>query len=143
MLRVDRHSLLLQLRGRAHCCIVLAVLAVSLGCAHGGGRGGTEDRRVISREEIESVEVQSAYGVIEELRPLWLRDRGATSIMEPGPRYPDVAVDGMILRRGIEELRQINAVDIGFIRYVEPGEASMRFGMKRVRGVIEVVMALY
>lgn len=117
----------------------MLVISVATACGSTPERdGGAGADEAITREEIESVEASDAYRVIEKLRPLWLRDRGATSVSTPGPQLPDVAIDGVILSGGLSNLKELHAMEVRSIRYLPPGKASVRYGMDRVGGVIEV-----
>jgi hypothetical protein len=98
---------------------------------------------VISLEEIEAVRDQTddAMGIIQRLRPQYLRARGATSLGNAaGGRaipYARVVVDGMP-RGELSVLTQIPAMTVKEIRYLGASEASVRFGTGYDGGAILV-----
>jgi hypothetical protein len=116
------------------------VLLLSLGlgaCASGGaGAGGT--RNVLTHEQIQSVELISAYDTIERLRPEWLRSRGAASVTRPTSEWAMVYVDGARIG-GLDALRSVRTMDVREIRYLTGTEATNQFGTGVPGGVIHVI----
>ena len=64
---------------------LLAIAAV-LGCASSGSKSGIppSSRSLITNEEIARSRATTAYGAVEQMRPLWLRSHGQTSVSMPG-----------------------------------------------------------
>ena len=118
----------------------LAMAAVIVAsCATGpGGSGERSDRRTLTASEISETDLQTAFEVVEALRPSWLRDRGAVSLSDPSPSVASVYLDGS-LAGDIHYLRNVRAGDVSEMRFLPPGQAAVRFGMGHPRGVIEVV----
>lgn len=118
--------------------LCLALLAVLVGCASSAnGRRSLQSRNVITTQEIESLNVSTAYEVIQQLRPHFLQGRGQSSIQDPGSSMPVVYVNGV--RYGPPSVLQgIRAMDLREIRYLSASDATTRYGTGHVGGVIEV-----
>jgi len=117
---------------------LLAIAAV-LGCASSGGSSGSPrgDRSLITNEEIARSRATTAYGAVEQMRPLWLRSHGQTSVNMPSSQYANVFINKQ--RYGdITTLRGIPVEQVLEIRYYSPAESVTRFGAENVSGVIEV-----
>lgn len=132
------------LRAAAAAALVVASygLAPALaGCAraaHTSTPPGAElrrDRDALTAEEIQASTHTDALGVVRTLRPAWLRSRGPESFR--GGAGVVVYVDG---RRagGIGSLRELQAAAIRGMRYLDPAEATQRYGTDHAAGVIEV-----
>jgi hypothetical protein len=117
---------------------LLAIAAV-LGCASSGSKSGLppSSRSLITNEEIARSRATTAYGAVEQMRPLWLRSHGQTSMSMPGSQYANVYINKQ--RYGdITTLRSIPVDQVLEIRYYSPAESVTRFGAENVSGVIEV-----
>ena len=121
------------------CIHIIALVMLLGGCASGrhaseplGGR-----RNVLTAEEISRITVGSAYEAIEQLRPEFLRSRGAISFRtESAPRaavYLDAVYFGPIA-----SLRNIRATQIMMIEYLNASDATTRFGTNHAGGAIVV-----
>lgn len=112
----------------------LVLLAgVLVGCA-GQAVGGAPSRRqdMITAEEIAQVQVQTADEVIRRLRPSWLTGNNPRAL--PAMIY----LDGM--RMGDATfLRQIQASDVGSMRFMSPPEAAETYGLNHSGGAILIV----
>jgi len=123
---------------RAFVVAVLVLTGVS-GCSIGRGtQGDGGSRNEITEGQIGRVDHQTLYEVVAALRPGWLRSRGPTSFVDPTPPVPSVYVDGQYVGT-TESLRTMRPQDVRAVRYWNPGEAGVRFGMGHPRGVIEVM----
>lgn len=118
---------------------LLAVVVTMAACATTGSQSASQggDRNRITEQQVEEVTPQysTAYEVVQNLRPLWLRKRGATSIMREG----DIAVyiDGT--RYGTpDDLRTISITSVGSMRFLPPSEATNRYGTGHTHGAIMV-----
>jgi hypothetical protein len=111
---------------------VLLVLAVA--CASGGQQAGPSrsSRNVITAEELQTINVSDAYAAVQRLRSAWLRPRtGSGSPIA-------VFVDGV--RAGeVNILRQIPFITIRELRFVDPSDATTRWGTGYTNGAIMVV----
>ena len=100
------------------------------------GAGGTRDQIVVS--ELTGVGAIDAYGVVQQLRPQWLRSRGPASLRDSRGTLPTVYVDNM--RFGdLVTLQNIPIDEIAEIRYINGPDATIRWGTGVVGGVIEVI----
>ena len=79
----------------------------------------------------------TAFEVVQELRPHYLRARGPSSGMNPAPAYPIVYLNDF-RAGGLEALRSIRIVEIEEIRYISAADATTRWGTGHTAGVIQV-----
>ena len=124
--------------GRYFYLYLLAIAAV-LACASSGSKSGMPptSRSLITNEEIARSRAMTAYGAVEQMRPLWLRSHGQTSLNMPSSQYATVYINKQ--RYGdITTLRSIPVDQVLEIRYYSPAESVTRFGAENTGGVIEV-----
>ncbi|HUF68279.1 MAG TPA: hypothetical protein VMM79_06455 [Longimicrobiales bacterium] len=112
--------------------LALAALVTLSACssATAGSSSARPDRDLITREEIASVPVSSAYEVVERLRPEFLR-------AARGGGTPNVYINNS-RSGGIAILRSIRADNVQTIRYVDALDANLRYGLGNDSGVIAV-----
>jgi hypothetical protein len=130
-----------------------AALAGSAACASSGtaGQDGEpqtttvsapvrprRDPNVITGEELASRSTLTARQAIEQLRPQFLRVRGTTTLGNASSADVIwVYFDGT--RMGtVEVLNNIGVHEISEIRYLNPSEATNRYGTGHVQGAILV-----
>lgn len=121
--------------------ISIAVLFASavLACAPSPAfQGGMPTGNVITREDIEKVNVLNAYDAISRLRPQFLNSHGPTTLSGTDNGYPNVYLNHQ-LYGDLQSLRNINIQGISEIHYYNGAEASTRFGLGNVSGAIEVI----
>lgn len=94
-------------------------------------------RDVITAGEILASRVTDAYQAVAQLRPEFLRRRGATAMLSFTPPPVVVYLDDLPYG-GAESLRSIPLDRVRLIRYVEPGDAELRWGGMHRGGVILV-----
>jgi hypothetical protein len=136
--------------------LIGAAFASAAGCASSGTAGQAaepqtsvvsapqpmpkprRDPNVITEAELVSRSALTARQVIEQLRPQFLRVRGTTTL--GNAQTSDVIwvyFDGT--RMGtLEVLNNIGAHEIREIRYLNPSEATNRYGTGHVQGAILV-----
>jgi len=78
------------------------------------------------------------YEAVKLLRPGWLRPRVRTGISEGFDGLPLVYTQNMRFGR-LEELAGFRMEAIEEIRFVQPMDATTRWGMGHTSGVIEVI----
>lgn len=94
--------------------------------------------RVITREQIATLNVLDAYAVIERLSGYRLAEnsrggvsirqrRGQTSLTNPNADRPVLVVDGAQMS-DFEMLHRIRSNEIERIELISPGDATQRFG---------------
>jgi hypothetical protein len=120
---------------RSTCAALFLVLLV--GCATTPGPR-PRDSTVLTRTEIDETGVQTAFDAIRQLRPRYLRGRAIVSVAYPWTSYPLVYVNGLF-RGDLSSLRSILVHDIEEIRYINPGDATTRWGTGHSGGVIHVL----
>lgn len=124
------------MRSPAHA-LALALLMATLGCTKAASTNAgppSRSRDLITRQQIEALNVVDAYEIVQRLRSDMLRGRGAQS---RGRDLPVVYVDGV--RRGMPDvLRQIRSGEVQEIRFINGTDATTRWGTDHVGGVIDV-----
>jgi hypothetical protein len=102
-------------------------------CAAGGQSSGPRAgrRNVITAEELQAIEVSTAFEAVRRLRPTWLRSRS-------GGGDPVVFIDNV--RAGdLNMLDQLYLTTVRELRYVSPADATTRWGTGYTNGAIEVI----
>lgn len=115
-------------------CALLFFAACGSTSNQRGSRGGNPDR--INADQMEEVADQynTAYSVIEGLRPLWLRKRGRSTT---NPSEIVVYLDGSRYASP-DALRSIPTVDVASMAFLSPAEATNRYGSGHIHGAILV-----
>jgi hypothetical protein len=114
-------------------------MVMSVGCAGSGATRGSEAGRT---DRITQADIgETAYGDLYELilarRASWLRPRGQDSL---NGRSSVVQVYRDDVRvGGIETLRYVHPMEIEYVRYFDPVQASSRWGFDHGSGAIYVV----
>jgi hypothetical protein len=123
--------------------LALLIVAASLGCASASSTKSSAaptSAKIITLPEIVAAGLgETAYDLIRRLRPNWLTTRGQTSVnnAQAASAYPNVYVDG-VAYGDINTLRNLNAGQIGEIRFHQAYEAQTTFGMGNPAGVIAI-----
>lgn len=116
-------------------------LTVSAGCAHREPTSGvavrSSDTSPITSKELRTVDDRDAYAAISLLRPSLLKSRGYTSILLDTPDQPEVFVDGMYYGT-FDTLRQLPVHELEEIRFLDVGDATIRYGMGHPSGIIDI-----
>jgi hypothetical protein len=124
-----------------HRILVLLALHFFLtGCGNGPAPTaglGFRNRTILTSEEIvqAGVSSQTAYELIYQLRPEYLRSRGRSSLRTMAPPTAVVYVNDM--RFGdITSLNSISVEGIYMISYMSASDATTRFGSDHLAGAI-------
>lgn len=113
------------------------LLLVAAGCGTGGSGSSSYRSDLITSEEIAEASGTNAYQIVRQLRPAWLRGRGAQSVNAEAS-LPVVYVHQM--RYGdVSTLRDFARGDLVELRFVDAATATTRYGTGHGGGVIEVV----
>jgi hypothetical protein len=96
--------------------------------------GGSSNR--ITREQLDALEVISAYDAIQRLRPTWLQARGPTSLTG-GNTLPRVHINDS-RSASLDELRTLLTHQIEVMEYRNAADATTLFGTGYTGGLIEV-----
>lgn len=129
---------------------LLLLAALGTACASTAESGGVQrSSDVISAEEIATIQVSTAYEIVQRLRPQFLRARGTTTVRNAGPEGRPtggpaqtgtelvVYVDNVRLG-GVEVLHNIAALRVRDIRYVSASDATTKYGSGHTGGALEV-----
>ena len=119
--------------------LVAAAVSLTAGCASaGGGQAGSTggSRNVIVAAELEEGGFDNLRDAVRRLRPTWLRPRGSTGTTIPTglPVYMDNVRAGDITR-----LDSIPVELVKEVRFLDPRDATFRWGTGHTRGAIEVI----
>jgi hypothetical protein len=112
-------------------------VVLSLACT-AGKQIDTEGvpRGALTAEDLEEFAQVSLYTAIERVRPRWLRQRSNPSIRGPAPVI--VYVDN-IRMGGVAALYNVPVEALQWVRFVSGNDATTRYGLGVVSGVIEVI----
>lgn len=94
-----------------------------------------QNPRLITLDEIQSSGAATAFDVVETLRPLWLNRRGPQSFVDDGDVW--VYMENARLG-GRASLREIAAVTIGSMQFLDVKDANYRFGQGHPYGAIVI-----
>ena len=122
--------------GVSFVALVFVSACATLTQASDAERSGSGDR--ITESELSDINAVDAYGVVEQLRPQWLRSRGAMSLRLGVGELPLVYVDEMPYG-DLPTLQTIPIIEIAEIRYINARDATTRWGTGVAGGVIEVI----
>ena len=115
--------------------LLLVLLVTACGAARGANRGSSD---VLTRDEIITSSATTALELLQQLRPQFLRSRGATSLQNPRPTYPVVYMNE-VRHGGVESLRTIMAEEISEVRFISGADATTRWGTGHGAGVIQIL----
>lgn len=132
---------------RALRLAILLVLAAPLGataCASAGGAraSSTSDQRranLLTQEEIEKSQLNNLYDVVRSLRPRWMQTRGMDSLRQP--TQIQVYVGGQHLSGGLDQLRELSALGVAKVEFLDPAKAMARYGTGHGEGAILVTLS--
>ncbi len=126
-------------RGYALFTVSLLIL---LGCATSGAVGGTvpqggaRSSKVLTLAEMMEVQHLSALEAVQQLRPTWLRTRGAVSMESSSQQGVRLLVDRNPMGLAEESLGQFLVSDVEEIQFLSGREATTRFGTGYPDGVL-------
>ena len=122
---------------KAYVPIVLGMLVLAACASTGTTTAARSSRSAITADEIAAIQVRTALDAVERLRPTWLRSRGMTNVRSGEQDHPIVFLNGN--RYGeIGTLRDIQATDVVTISFIEPSDATTRYGTGYPGGIIDV-----
>ena len=117
--------------------VSLIMLAQACASTGGGGDGIRRDPDLIVAEELAEHSTMMLSDAIRQLRPRWMRARGAPSIEFGGDRSVAVVLDGS----GPQDwaiLDSLRPDQVQSVRYHSAADATMRWGTGFPNGLIEV-----
>ncbi len=104
-----------------------------------GSPAARSDRSTITRDEIRSTQFNNMFEVVRALRGNWVRTRTAESFGKSS--VLQVYLDMQRLPGGLDELRQLNPVNVELVRFLDPMQASARFGLDHGSGALLITTA--
>ena len=120
----------------------LLITLMVASCTSGQGPASStstqlDRRNLITYEEIKAARTPgwSAWDLIAQMRPTFLRARGTTSLRDPSQVRAVVYVDGILYGK-LESLRNLNIEEIREIEFINSGDATTRFGTDHLGGAI-------
>ncbi len=116
--------------------LVLAFAA----CAAASRQQPRESENIISRSELEQAGSLTTYDAVQRLRPMFLRDRGPMTLINPNVRTRPVVFVDMTEYGEIESLRTLPASRVEQVRFYPGQQATTKFGSVYGGGVIQLTM---
>lgn len=117
--------------------LLILLVAALAGCGGSASRGASDAGRSdrITREQIGETAYADLYEMILARRGTWLRTRGPDSFRSSSTIqvYRDDVHMG-----GVDVLRAMHPMEIEYVRYFDPVQASSRWGFDHGAGVIYV-----
>lgn len=117
---------------------LLTVLLLLSACAAAGTGEQRTRQDLITREEIESIDVSNLYDVVQRLRPRWLNVRSSQSF---GLGTDVVVYQGQALLGTADVLRQLGPREAHSLRYLDGATATASLpglGSRHVAGAIVI-----
>ena len=116
---------------------VVSLIAVSA-CAT-SGKAPSSQHNVVTAEDLQRAGDVNLYEALGQLRPTFLRSRGAIIGATTPPAPIQVYIEGMRMGE-TDHLRQILAKNVAEVRFLEPQQAIARFGGNNTGGALVIVM---
>ncbi len=113
----------------------MLVALAACGPSTGAAPMARGNARLITQEEIAQTPAPNLYDLVQRLRPGWMQQRAALGTFG----YPAVYV-GSQAYGGIERLREISTTNVEELRFLDPIEATARYGRGVPFGVIQVTL---
>ena len=127
---------------RAVSAFAAVVLAAGVGACASSGSGDTGDtgsagpRTEITTEQLRELPNMSAYDAVRRLKPTWLRKRGPDSLRTGSSL---VVIERYVVRGGVRLLSDYQIRDLMAIRYLDPQQATLKYGTEASGGAIVIV----
>ncbi|HEX2168370.1 MAG TPA: hypothetical protein VHG09_14140 [Longimicrobiales bacterium] len=119
-----------------HAGVVLLVLTLA-SCGTTSASRQVVSSDVLTRAEIQASRAPNAYELLQQLRPQFLRSRGALNVSDAAAGYAVVYVND-VHHGDLDSLRAIRIGEIEEIRYIGATDATTRWGTGHTGGVIQV-----
>ena len=128
------------MRSTARSLLVLLVVAFLAACAGNASSGTREAGRTdrLTQADIGDTSYPDVYAFVQAKRGSWLQQRGVDSL-NGNPSRVQVYQDGVRIG-GVEALRGIHPMEIEYVRYFDPIQASSRWGFDHGSGAIYVAL---
>jgi hypothetical protein len=121
------------------CICLLAIGLTACASTGGASQKGVSSNQITLSELPVDVTGKSAYQVVKEYKSHWLRKRGQSSINAKDAI--SVYLDTNQTRFGdVESLRELQAINVDAIEWLDSQRAQFRYGLDNTQGVILVHM---
>lgn len=119
-------------------CSILLLLWITAACASSGATSRSEAGRTdrITQADIGDTAYADVYELIISRRASWLRPRGQDSLVGNTSQVQVYRDD--VRLGGVETLRGIHPMEIEYVRYFDPVQASSRWGFDHGSGAIYI-----
>ena len=117
--------------------LLVPIALFLLACATTQGSGPRRSSRVLTADEIAEGAANTAYEAVQFARPRWLTGRQSPMGGSRNPSQPVVYLDGLLFG-DLSELRRIRATEVERMEYLNPSDATIRFGTNHDGGAILV-----
>lgn len=127
------------MRSIARPILVLLIAAFAAACAGNASSGSREAGRTdrLTQADVGDTSYPDVYSFVQAKRGSWLRQRGVDSL-NGNPSQVQVYQDDVRIG-GVDALRGIHPMEIEYVRYFDPIQASSRWGFDHGSGAILVV----
>jgi len=117
--------------------VLPALYMAGSSCASAGAPASRHgDPAVITREEIEESTAATAYDLVLNLRPQWLRTRGISTLAQAAGEE-DIVIYMDNARLGSRDaMRQVPLGAVQYLRFFTAREATQRWGAGHLHGAI-------
>lgn len=118
---------------------LVATLGIAGACASGAVTSGATRHNLVTAEELQRVGNVNVYDALRTIRPNFLRTRSPAQ--GASPEVPiRVYIGGMQMIDGMDHLRQVMARAVQEVEFLEPHQATTRFGSGNAGGALVIVM---
>ena len=121
-----------------HGAVALVLMAAAACHPHAGVEQGPAASNVITFDEIAAANASNVYDLIVRIRPEYLRDRGAVSILTKKRARATVFLNDQEYGE-LETMRNFPVDRIGEVHYFSGSDAVARFGSQYGGGVIQLI----
>ena len=118
--------------------LALTLLATVVSSCRSAGAPASQlgDSDIITREEIEESTAATAYDLVLNLRPQWLRTRGISTLAQAAGEE-DIIVYMNNARLGFRDaMRQVPLGAVQYLQFFSAREATHRWGAGHLHGAI-------
>lgn len=115
--------------------VAVAVAACAGNASSGTREAGRTDR--LTQADVGDTSYPNVFAFVQAKRGSWLQQRGVDSL-NGNPSQVQVYHDGVRIG-GVDALRGIHPMEIEYVRYFDPVQASSRWGFDHGSGAILVV----
>ena len=122
-------------------CLATAAAVLVSACGSGAARTAAvpSGHNVLSRVELQAARERNLLEAIQRLRPAFLRSRAVRTTRTPVPEPVHVYVNGA-RAEGLDVLKLFSPQSVVEVRFYEPNDANVRFGLGHNGGLIAVTL---